>query len=118
MFTWLYAITLISHQTISIYFLQTMFSELSHYQRAFIQDIKEFSDPDTHTFAYYFPFQSPRMSRVFILDVVDSLLVGGTIKGAEVFMSRIDLMAFIPYGYKFDEKLDQINHWFLVVKIT
>ena len=93
-----------------------MSSELSHYQRAFIQDIMEFSDPDTHTLAYYFPFQSPRMSRVFILDVVDSLLVGGTIKGAEVFMSRIDLMAFIPYGYKFDEKLDQINHWFLVVK--
>ena len=93
-----------------------MSSELSHFQRDFLNDVKEYSDADTHTSAYYFPFQSPRMSHVFILDVVDSLLVGGKIRGAEVLLSRLDLMTFIPYGYKFDEKIDQINHWFLVVK--
>ena len=49
------------------------------------------------------------MSHVFILDVVDSLLVGGKFRGAEVLLSRLDLMTFIPYGYKFDEKIDQIH---------
>ena len=66
--------------------------------------------------AYHLPFQSSRMSHVFLVDTIKCLMVGGRVLEVEVFHSRLDLMAKIPFGYFFDERIDLNNHWFVIIR--
>ena len=91
-------------------------SVLSLPQRNFLDQVSKSEYRKHGIDAYYLPFQSNKMSHVFLVDTIKCLMVGGRVLQVEVFHSRLDLMAKIPFGYFFDERIDLINHWFVILR--